>query len=125
MNEGDLPSGEHIAIGQVEGYQAIVIDVDPHLNDGGDIAIIDLNNDSSPDANEVFNAHTGEHLDESTGSQIIAAIQEVATSTSDHLSVPTVDTPAVDTHDVAQHIPATDITPDMPDYINDADVNFA
>ena len=125
MDEGDFPSGEHIAIGQVEGHQAFVIDVDPHLNDGGDIAIIDLNNDSSPDANEVFNAHTGEHLDESTGSQIIAAIQEVATSTSDHLSVPTVDTPAVDTHDVAQHIPATDITPDMPDYINDADVNFA
>lgn len=124
LGEGDLPSGEHIAIGKVEGYQAFVIDVDPHLNDGGDIAIIDLNNDSSPDANEVFNAHTGEHLDESTGSQIIAAIQEVATSTSDHLSVPIVDTPAVDTHDVAQHIPETDITPDMPDYINDADVNF-
>ena len=45
-----------------------------------------------------FNVHTGEHLDESTGSQILAAIQEVATSTSDHVSVPT-----VDTHDVAQH----------------------
>ena len=68
----------------------------------------------------MFNVHTGEHLDESTGSQILAAIQEVATSTSDHVSVPT-----VDTHDVAQHTPATDITPDMPDYIYDADVNFA
>ena len=124
LDEGDFPSGEHIAIGQVEGHQAFVIDVDPHLNDGGDIAIIDLNNDSSPDANEVFNVHTGEHLDESTGSQIIAAIQEVVTSTSDHVSVPTVDTHTVDVHDVAQHIPETDIAPDMPDYINDADVDF-
>lgn len=124
LNEGDFPSGEHIAIGQVEGHQAFVIDVDPHLNNGGDIAIIDLNNDSSPDANEVFNVHTGEHLDESTGSQILAAIQEVVTSTSDHVSVPTIDTHAVEMHDVAQHIPETDITPDMPDYINDADVDF-
>lgn len=124
LNEGDFPSGEHIAIGQVEGHQAFIVDVDPHLNDGGDIAIIDLNNDSSPDANEVFNAHTGEHLDESTGSQIIAALQEVVTSTSDHVSVPTVDTHTVDVHDVAQHIPETDIAPDMPDYINDADVDF-
>lgn len=124
LGEDNFPSGEHIAIGQVEGHQAFIVDVDPHLNDGGDIAIIDLNNDSSPDANEVFNAHTGEHLDESTGSQIIAALQEVVTSTSDHVSVPTVDTHTVDVHDVAQHIPETDIAPDMPDYINDADVDF-
>ena len=117
--EDVLPSGEHFAMGEVEGHQAFVIDIDPELHDGGDVAIIDLNNDFSPDANEVFNVHTGEQLDDSTGYQVLAAIHDALTSSSSDSAL----VPTVDTHDVAHHI--TDIAPDMPDYINDADVNFA
>lgn len=118
--EVSLPSGGTIFTGSVEGHQASVIDIDPHLNDGGDIAIIDLNDNLTPDANEVFDVHTGEQQDEAVGAQILAALQEDVVGISD--VVPTSD---VDVQDVVHNSITGDVAPDMPDYMNDADVSFA
>lgn len=120
LEEGALPGGEQVVMGQIAGHHATIIDVDPLTNDGGDIAIIDLNNNFAPDANEVFNAHTGEQQDEATGARVIAAIQEAITSASEPTPASTA-TP----QDMAHYTSDNEIAPDMPDYMNDADVHFA